>query len=111
MIPGVFLFRMANGSYDLPTARIRRCSSSARQSPRRHRHHLLRRRPLIAALETWPRDGVPQNPEAWLLTAARRSFIDLVRHRQVAEASEAAIALHREESKDMTLSPDFPDAR
>ena len=41
---------------------------------------------LIAALETWPRDGVPQNPEAWLLTAARRSFIDFVRHRQVAEA-------------------------
>src|ERR1700760_380149 len=39
---------------------------------------------LVAALETWPREGVPQNPEAWLLTTARRSFIDLVRHRQVA---------------------------
>src|SRR6202140_1875058 len=34
---------------------------------------------LIAALTTWPRDGVPQNPEAWLLTAARHSFIDHVR--------------------------------
>ncbi len=31
---------------------------------------------LVAALKAWPRDGVPQNPEAWLLTAARRSFID-----------------------------------
>jgi RNA polymerase sigma-70 factor (ECF subfamily) len=30
----------------------------------------------VAALTAWPRDGVPQNPEAWLLTAARRSFID-----------------------------------
>src|SRR4029077_10085900 len=30
---------------------------------------------LVAALEAWPRDGLPQNPEAWLLTAARRSFI------------------------------------
>jgi len=59
---------------------------------------------LVAALETWPRDGVPQNPEAWLLTTARRSFIDLVRHRQVAEASEPTLALLREESKDMTLS-------
>jgi RNA polymerase sigma-70 factor (ECF subfamily) len=35
---------------------------------------------LVKALTTWPRDGVPQNPEAWLLTAARHSFIDLVRH-------------------------------
>src|ERR1700677_4551844 len=66
---------------------------------------------LVAALEPWPRDGVPQNPEAWLLTAARRSFIDLVRHRQVAEASEPTLALLREESKDMTLSPKFPDER
>ena len=66
---------------------------------------------LVAALETWPRDGVPQNPEAWLLTTARRSFIDLVRHRQVAEASEPPLALLREESKDMTLSPEFPDER
>jgi predicted RNA polymerase sigma factor len=66
---------------------------------------------LVAALETWPQDGVPQNPEAWLLTAARRSFIDLVRHRQVAEASEPTLALLREESKEMPLSPEFPDER
>jgi predicted RNA polymerase sigma factor len=66
---------------------------------------------LVAALETWPRDGVPQNPEAWLLTTARRSFIDLVRHRQVAEAGESTLALLREESKDMILSPEFPDER
>jgi predicted RNA polymerase sigma factor len=66
---------------------------------------------LVAALETWPRDGVPQNPEAWLLTTARRSFIDLVRHRHVAEASEPPLALLREEPKDMTLSAEFPDER
>src|SRR5580692_6229753 len=68
---------------------------------------------LVAALETWPRDGVPQNLEAWLLTTARRSFIDLVRHRQVAEASEPTLALLREESMEtnMTLSTDFPDDR
>jgi len=66
---------------------------------------------LVAALETWPRDGVPQNPEAWLLTAARRSFIDLVRHRQVAEAHEPTLVLLREESQDMTSSPEFPDER
>jgi len=65
---------------------------------------------LVAALTAWPRDGVPQNPEAWLLTAARRSFIDLVRHRRVAEASEPTLQLLREE-REMTLSSEFPDER
>jgi predicted RNA polymerase sigma factor len=66
---------------------------------------------LVAALTAWPRDGVPQNPEAWLLTAARHSFIDHVRHRQVAEASEPTLLLLREQSLEMTLSPEFPDER
>src|SRR5271165_6562263 len=66
---------------------------------------------LVAALETWPRDGLPQNPEAWLLTTARRSFIDVLRHQQVAEASEPTLVLLRDESKDVTLSPQFPDER
>jgi RNA polymerase sigma-70 factor (ECF subfamily) len=65
---------------------------------------------LVAALTTWPRDGVPQNPEAWLLTSARRSFIDLVRHRQVAEASEPTPQLLREE-REVTVSAEFPDER
>ena len=26
---------------------------------------------LVAALTTWPRDGIPKNPQGWLLTAAR----------------------------------------
>src|ERR1700722_19954059 len=66
---------------------------------------------LVSALTTWPRDGVPQNPEAWLLTAARHSFIDLVRHRQVAEASEPTLLLLREDSMELTLSAEFPDER
>jgi len=66
---------------------------------------------LVAALTTWPRDGVPQNPEAWLLTAARHSLIDLVRHQQVAVASEPTLLLLREEPREMTLSPEFPDER
>ena len=66
---------------------------------------------LLAALTAWPRDGVPQNPEAWLLTTARHSFIDLVRHRRVAEAGEPTLALLGVESKDVTLSPEFPDER
>jgi predicted RNA polymerase sigma factor len=66
---------------------------------------------LVAALTTWPRDGVPQSPEAWLLTAARRSFIDHVRHQQVAVASEPTLMLLRDEPKEVTLSPEFPDER
>lgn len=66
---------------------------------------------LVAALAAWPRDGVPQNPEAWLLTAARHSFIDHVRHRQVAEASEPTLKLLREDSMELTLSAEFPDDR
>src|ERR1700675_3648583 len=61
---------------------------------------------LVAALTTWPRDGVPQNPEAWLLTAARHSLIDHVRHRRVAEASEPTLLLLREEPKEVPLSPE-----
>ncbi|RKT76757.1 RNA polymerase sigma-70 factor (ECF subfamily) [Terracoccus luteus] len=33
------------------------------------------------ALTTWPRDGVPGNPAAWLTTAARRRALDVLRRR------------------------------
>ncbi|MFI6344572.1 RNA polymerase sigma factor [Streptomyces sp. NPDC050560] len=36
---------------------------------------------LVAALEQWPRDGVPHNPGAWLMATARHRAIDLVRRR------------------------------
>ena len=34
---------------------------------------------LVAALEHWPKDGIPANPGAWLMTAARRKGIDRLR--------------------------------
>ncbi|MBV7697103.1 RNA polymerase sigma factor [Streptomyces sp. TRM70350] len=37
---------------------------------------------LVAALEQWPRDGVPDNPGAWLMTSARHRAVDLVRRRE-----------------------------
>jgi predicted RNA polymerase sigma factor len=66
---------------------------------------------LVSALTAWPRDGVPQNPEAWLLTSARHSLIDHVRHQQVAAGSEPTLLLLREESKEIPFSPGFPDER
>jgi RNA polymerase sigma factor (sigma-70 family) len=37
---------------------------------------------LVAALEQWPRDGVPDNPGAWLMAAARHRAVDLIRRRE-----------------------------
>ncbi len=37
---------------------------------------------LVAALEQWPREGVPDNPGAWLMTTARHRAVDLVRRRE-----------------------------
>ena len=37
---------------------------------------------FLAALKTWPDQGVPAKPEAWLLTTARRRLIDSARRRQ-----------------------------
>jgi len=66
---------------------------------------------LVAALRTWPRDGVPQKPEAWLLTTARHSLIDLARHKQVALASEPTLVLLRQNSEEAALAMEFPDER
>jgi len=66
---------------------------------------------LVAALTTWPRDGVPQNPEAWLLTAARHALIDVIRHRQVVLQSEPTLRFLRESSTEAVVSTTFQDER
>jgi RNA polymerase sigma factor (sigma-70 family) len=44
---------------------------------------------LVAAMESWPRDGIPVNPGAWLMTVAKRRAVDQFRraerHRQEVE--------------------------
>lgn len=42
---------------------------------------------FAAALADWPRNGCPANPEAWLLTVARRKLIDGDRRRRSGEAA------------------------
>jgi RNA polymerase sigma-70 factor (ECF subfamily) len=66
---------------------------------------------LLTALRVWPRDGLPQNPEAWLLTAARHSIIDLIRHQRVVSESEPTLLLLKGGSAEMNLSTGFPDER
>ncbi len=65
---------------------------------------------LLKALRVWPRDGLPQNPEAWLLTAARNSIIDLIRHQRVVSESEPTLKFLKEGSTE-ALAPQFPDER
>jgi RNA polymerase sigma-70 factor (ECF subfamily) len=45
---------------------------------------------VVRALETWPRDGVPDNPRAWLLVTAKRQAIDHIRREGRRADKEAA---------------------
>lgn len=40
---------------------------------------------LVTALEQWPRKGVPDNPAAWLMAAAKRRAIDRLRHQRIVQ--------------------------
>jgi len=43
---------------------------------------------LLAALEQWPRSGVPDNPGAWLMATAKNRAIDRLRHGEMAARKE-----------------------
>jgi RNA polymerase sigma-70 factor (ECF subfamily) len=63
---------------------------------------------FAAALERWPRDGVPANPGAWLLTTARNRAIDRIRREQtLRRKTELLAALDAAEEVDETI----PDER
>lgn len=67
---------------------------------------------LATALERWPRDGVPQKPEAWLLRVAGNRITDAVRHQRVRQNSEAHLQQLAEEVRNVAETGDtFPDER
>ena len=47
---------------------------------------------LVAALETWPRSGVPDNPGAWLMATAKHRAIDLLRRSTTLERKQEELA-------------------
>jgi predicted RNA polymerase sigma factor len=47
---------------------------------------------LVAALEKWPRDGVPDNPGAWLMATAKNRAIDRMRRQANFETKQEEIA-------------------
>src|SRR5690606_32273196 len=65
---------------------------------------------FAAALTQWPRDGVPRNPRAWLVSAGRFKAIDQLRRRARFDASLTEIAhqldLDNDESDDVEMLED-----
>src|SRR5260370_40291628 len=63
------------------------------------------------ALERWPQHGVPDRPEAWLLTVARRGLLHAARHGQVRNAAAVTLHVLAEETSDRDAQAGFPDER
>jgi RNA polymerase sigma factor (sigma-70 family) len=51
---------------------------------------------LVAALESWPADGVPDNPGAWLMATAKRRALDVLRRRKLLERKHEELAYELE---------------
>jgi RNA polymerase sigma-70 factor (ECF subfamily) len=66
---------------------------------------------FATALATWPRRGVPDNPEAWLLTVARRKMIDEVRERRHGEGAAEHLLLLAELAEGEEREAHIPDDR
>jgi RNA polymerase sigma factor (sigma-70 family) len=63
---------------------------------------------LVAALESWPRDGIPRNPGAWLTTVAKRRAVDQFRRaeRQRLEVERIGHQLEETEMPDLVDQAD-----
>jgi RNA polymerase sigma factor (sigma-70 family) len=66
---------------------------------------------LLAATEQWPRDGVPDNPAAWLMTAAKRHAIDHLRRGDLIDRKHAEFAhdipvAHHDDDNDTPIDDD-----
>ncbi|HLB97476.1 MAG TPA: DUF6596 domain-containing protein [Acetobacteraceae bacterium] len=64
---------------------------------------------FASALATWPTQGVPRAPEAWLLQVARRKTLDAGRRRQVRQAAMDPLRMLAEAAGDP--GPAIPDER
>jgi RNA polymerase sigma factor (sigma-70 family) len=61
---------------------------------------------LVAALEQWPREGIPSNPGAWLMATAKHRAIDLVRRRSLLDRKHSELGRELEEKQDNSV-PDY----
>ncbi|MCA8970592.1 MAG: sigma-70 family RNA polymerase sigma factor [Planctomycetes bacterium] len=68
---------------------------------------------FVAALDTWTRDGVPEDPAAWLLAVARRRAIDSIRRERTRRefAADLATFLDSEFTLTTTVEQEFAEER
>jgi RNA polymerase sigma-70 factor, ECF subfamily len=64
---------------------------------------------LVAALEQWPQSGIPDNPGAWLMAAAKNRAIDLWRRNKRLELKHAELGRELQAKQEMAV-PDFDAA-
>jgi RNA polymerase sigma factor (sigma-70 family) len=64
---------------------------------------------LVAALEHWPRDGIPDKPGAWLMTTAKHKALDHLRRGKLQDAKLAEVGSDLE-AQEALVVPDFVDA-
>src|SRR3989475_3595848 len=58
---------------------------------------------LVAALERWPNSGVPDNPGAWLMAAAKNRALDHLRRRKLLERKHEELGRELEVQQEMTV--------
>jgi RNA polymerase sigma-70 factor, ECF subfamily len=64
---------------------------------------------LVKALEVWPREGVPDSPDAWLLTVAKRQLLQMARHDKLRFDPAVTTLLAIDEAEEHIFT--IPDAR
>ncbi|OWQ85270.1 RNA polymerase subunit sigma-24 [Roseateles aquatilis] len=61
---------------------------------------------LVAALETWPQQGLPDKPGAWLMTTAKHRALDRLRHAKLSGDKLEQLG-HELDAREAMIVPDF----
>src|SRR4030081_809727 len=59
---------------------------------------------LVAALEQWPKSGVPDNPGAWLMAAAKHRAIDYFRRNALLERKHEELGRELKTQQDVAMA-------
>jgi RNA polymerase sigma-70 factor (ECF subfamily) len=60
---------------------------------------------MLRALQSWPYQGVPENPQAWLFRTARNAAMDVLRHESMAERKLASVFVKNDEPMNWDPGP------
>jgi RNA polymerase sigma factor (sigma-70 family) len=64
---------------------------------------------LVAALENWPRQGLPDKPAAWLMTTAKHRALDRLRHVKLSGDKLEQLG-HELDAREAMIVPDFVES-